>query len=291
MNAFGYHVNRVAGFFGIRRTKHLRQTMTQESMFLNEAMELLGRAAWRDSGGIDDLAVEYWQIRDVEKKQRELWDESEALRSTKEELEVRRANIDSGFGREVDVLKEKKIELMSKAIVLMREIEAAREELERVKRRFAGMRLRLKAIDEEPEAAAGLDRHATEENIESARTDYADRQKSLEEKEAALKEVEKLIEENDGVLAAKKAELKQAAAEVVGEIGRVSKTLADLSAQIGSLQNEKNQLSTRVGRYLSQNIDSRSQEIRQILHKHRALASKISYFRKSIDYQQRLARF
>ena len=65
---------------------------------------------------------------------------------------------------------------------------------------------------------------------------------------------------------------------------------ADISAKIGSLQNSKNALANRIGRYLSQNIESPSHEIRSVLSKHRALTSKIRYFRQSIGYFQRLVR-
>jgi uncharacterized coiled-coil DUF342 family protein len=102
--------------------------------------------------------------------------------------------------------------------------------------------------------------------------------------------VEAGIADIDARLETKRAEQKKAVAEIVGKIGRGSKQLADYSAKIGSLQTSKNALANRIGRYLSQNIETPDAEVRAVLRKHRALASKISYFRKSIQYQQRLVR-
>ena len=101
---------------------------------------------------------------------------------------------------------------------------------------------------------------------------------------AVEEEVERIEQEIDTI----KQEMARETAGVRTEIGRLSKQVAEVSAKIGALQNLKNDLSYEVGQYLSQNAYSRSPEVRLVLKRHRAIISKILYFRRSIDYHARL---
>jgi predicted nuclease with TOPRIM domain len=291
MNAFQFQLRRLARYFGIRREKQRLASLSRESQFLHEAVDLLGRAAWQDASAIDDLAVEFWQIRDLEKQQLELRTTMETIRGRNAELEARRAEIEGSFNAELEKLKELKIDRMSRALELMKANDAQKVELEHVKRRFAGLKLRLKALEEDPMADAGGNTvSATAHTMEDLKAEYGRVQAGIEARTAELHALEQGTSEVDSQLEAKREELKRASAEIISQLGKSSKELADLAAKVGSLQNSKNALANRIGVYLSRNIDNPSKEIRSVLSKHRELASKIRHFRQSIAYYQRLVR-
>ena len=289
MNAAAYQLSKVARFFGFRFERNRLAALTRESQFLQEAIDLLGRAAWHDTSKIDDVAVEFWQIRDTEQKQVTLKEQMEAIKVESQKLEVERARIEHQFGVEINELKERKIDIMSQAIGLMRDNDAAKANLERVKRRYAGMKLRLKAL-EEGNHPGGDDPAQLQQMMDDLKATYSQMQGGLESGSSEVKTFENQIAEVDAELESRKTSLREASAKVVGQIGKAAKQLADLSAQIGSLQNSKNALANRIGHFLSQHVENPPQEVKEVLRKHGALTSKIKYFRRSIHYNQRLSR-
>lgn len=290
MNSLQFQFCRIGRIFGIRRDRQRMAAMTRETQFLHEAVELLGRAAWQDTQSIDDLAVEFWQIKDVEKQQVDLRESMESIREDNTRLENERVEIESRFNEEINGLKEDKIDHMSDALELMRDNDTQKAELERVKRRYAGMKLRLKAVAEEHGDGVGLDANSLNSSMEELKANYSGIQQEIDGRAKTIKENEATIASIDLNLGEKRQAMKTATSDIVSKIGKGSKQLADISAKIGSLQNSKNALANRIGRFLSQNIENPSQEIRSVLSKHRALTSKIRYFRQSIGYFQRLVR-
>ncbi len=289
MNAAAYQLSKVARFFGFRFERNRLAALTRESQFLQEAIDLLGRAAWQDTSEIDDVAVEFWQIRDTEQKQVALKEQMETIKAESQTLEEERARIEHQFSTEINELKEQKIEIMGQAIGLMRDNDASKANLERVKRRYAGMKLRLKAI-EEGNHPGGDDPAQLQQMMDDLKATYSQMQGGLESGSSEVKTFETQIAEVDSNLETRKSALRAASAEIVGQIGKAAKQLADLSAQIGSLQNSKNALANRIGHFLSQHVESPPPEVKSVLRKHGALTSKIKYFRRSIHYNQRLSR-
>ena len=74
------------------------------------------------------------------------------------------------------------------------------------------------------------------------------------------------------------------------EIGRRSKQIAEISARLGSFESQKNEFSFQIGQYLSSQIDNPDPAVRKVLSRFGPLVGRIRYLKRSIQYNQRLAR-
>lgn len=290
MNAFGYTVRRFFRTFGIIHSHGVRTQLSKEKQIVSEAEDLLGRLAWRDTQNIQELAGQYWKMTDYERQQERLRTEGETLAVENDKARDTLEEIEDHFGAQMGKLKEEKRVLMEKAIDIMRAIDEIRDAAEYREGIFNGLEMKVKVLQED-DANGGIYAEEVSKTLTAMEQIQVqlDRDEQMIEKRseqlrAVEQEVEKFEEEIDRI----KQEVARETANIRTEIGRLSKRVAEVSAKIGALQNLKNDLSYEVGQFLSQNAYSRSPEVRSVLKKHRAIISKILYFRRSIDYHARL---
>ncbi len=292
MNLIGFQLSRAARFFGFASQRRRHACMLRETQFLNEAVDLLGRSAWQDAGEIEDLAAEFWQIKNAEREQRELRQRVAAIEEEVATLDGQRAQIEAGASKELDVLHQRKSAKLEESAISRQKIVERKEELDKVKRRYAGMRFKLQATTGPGAAEPASEQGAAdiEDAMSSLRAQFSTLEGEIAKTEADLGVLDAEVSAINSDIDARKEKLKLELTDVVTKIGRNSKTLAEISAKTGALQNSKSVLANRIGRYLSQNIDSKAADVRSVLRKHRTLSSKILHYRRSIGYQQRLVR-
>jgi chromosome segregation ATPase len=292
MNAFGYFLRRIAWQFGFKRERKRWGAVNRETQILSEAEDLLGRLAWKDIKGIDELSGEYWQILDMDQQQEKL---REATRTTDAECEKLREALDAIQAKheeQLAALKERKAKRMEEALNLMREIENLKEWKEGAKRKFTTLKAKLKVIRKQDEGSSEIEGEIEKTHSAMARLkeEFAGDIANIQSKTDAIEAIEKEVEEIERQLTDGKRLLKAETIELTTEVGRLSKQIAEYSAKIGSLENRKTAFYYQIGRFLSNNLDSREPAIREVLRRHRPLVSRILYFRRSIAYNQSLAR-
>jgi chromosome segregation ATPase len=292
MNSFGFFLRRIAWQFGFKRERQRWGAVNRETQILSEAEDLLGRLAWRDVKEIDELSGEYWQILDIDEQQEKLRQET---RETDARCEALKAQLEEIQGREdqkVLELKEQKAKRMDEALALMREIEELKEWKEVTKRKFVTLKAKLKVIRKHE--GEEIDLHVEIEKTKAAmaklKQDFATDLGSIQSKTETVEAIEKKVDEIEKEVVASKTKVKADTADLANEVSRLSKQIAELSAKIGHLENTKADFFYQIGHFLSNNIDNRDRTIRATLRKHRQLVSRIAYFRRSIAFNQRLAR-
>jgi chromosome segregation ATPase len=288
MNAFGYIVRRFFRSFGVFRSHQVRTQLSKEKQIVSEAEDLLGRLAWRDTQNIQELAGQYWKMTDFERQQERLRTEGEHFAVENDDVRDTLDSIENHYSGEIGQMKEDKRIRMEKAIDIMRAIDEVKEAAEYREGIFNGLEMKIKVLREEDPAAYGDEIRKTLVSMEQIQ-EQLDRDNGIISKRTAqLDSVENEVAKIEEEIDALKLEMARETADVRTEIGRLSKKVAEVSAKIGALQNLKNDLSYEVGQFLSQNAYSRNPVVRPVLKKHRAIISKILYFRRSIDYHVRL---
>jgi chromosome segregation ATPase len=241
---------------------------------------------------IDELSGEYWQILDIDEQQEKLRQET---RETDGRCEILRAQLEEIQGREEEKLqemKESKAKRMDEALALMREIEELKEWKEVTKRKFVTLKAKLKVIRKHEGEASDLQVEIEKTKVAMAKLkqDFATDLASIQSKTETIEAIEKKVDEIEKEIVEAKTRVKEETAELANEVSKLSKQIAELSAKIGALENTKADFFYQIGHFLSNNIDSKDRTIREALRKHRQLVSRISYFRRSIAFNQRLAR-
>ena len=288
MNAFGYMVRRFFRSFGVFRSHQVRTQLSKEKQIVSEAEDLLGRLAWRDTQNIQELAGQYWKMTDFERQQERLRDQGEQLAVENDEVRDTLEKIENHYSVEIGRLKENKRIRMESAIDIMRSMDEVKEAAEYREGIFNGLEMKIKVLQEESSDSYAEEIRSTLETMEQIQGQLDRDNSIINQRTAQLNAVEEEVERMEGEIDSVKHEMARETAGVRTEIGRLSKEVAEVSAKIGALQNLKNDLSYEVGQFLSQNAYSRAPEVRSVLRKHRAIISKILYFRRSIDYHARL---
>ncbi|MBP7950430.1 MAG: hypothetical protein KA004_12310 [Verrucomicrobiales bacterium] len=283
-------MHRLAWQFGIRRERARWSAVTRETQILSEAQDLLGRLSWPAVDGVDDLTGEYWQIKGKDDEQAKLRVRSEELLDKVDALKEKLDGIEQRNEEQVGGLRTKKDRIMEDAAVLHDDIEEIRGEDQATRQRFASLKGKLDVLKKQSDPSLEAEIQKTRTALQQLKESHEENKKKIEAKEADVQMVENAVQKVDAEIAEQREKMRAETAELVAEIGRLSKQVAEISATIGSLENEKAELSFRVGQYLSTHLDGGNRQIHDILRPYRPIVAQIKQLRKSIQYNQRLAR-
>ena len=287
MNAFGYVYRRVLWQFGIKRAKKRWEVANRELQVLKEAEDLLGRVAWREADEVEELTGEFWQLRNIEGQELALNEEIDKLREENEDLEDQIFDITEDLHDEIDKLVEQRNEVAEDVDSYLVEIEEIREEAAEIRRRFDGHKVKFKVLKEQNGSEEDLE--AIQSTLKTLREQFNERKEMTIQRNAQIEDVEKRLLAVDETIHAKRTDIGKRTAKISQKIGENSKRLADCMAQIGAYERERGELQSKIGLYLSANPEG-SPGLRKATERHMDLVGKINYFRKSIQYNQRLAK-
>lgn len=287
MNAFGYVYRRVLWQFGIKRAKKRWEVANKELQVLKEAEDLLGRVAWREADEVEELTGEFWQLRNIEGQEEELNAEIEQLKDENEDLEDQIFDITEDLHEEIDTLVEQRNEVAEDVDQYLIEIEEIREEAAEIRRRFDGHKVKYKVLKEQNGSPEDLE--AIQATLKDMREQFNERKELTISRNTQIESVEERLIKVDETIQAKRTEIGLKTAKISQKIGENSKRLADCMAKLGGYERERSELQSKIGLYLSANPDG-TDGLRKATRKHMDLVGRINYFRKSIQYNQRLAK-
>lgn len=287
MNAFGYVYRRVLWQFGIKRVKKRWEMANKELQILKEAEDLLGRVAWREADDVEELTGEFWQLRNIEGEERELEGEIERLTEENEDLEDQIFDLTEDLHEEIDQLVEQRNEVAEDVDQYLLEIEEIREEAAEIRRRFDGHKVKYKVLKEQNGSEEDLEH--IQEVLKGLREQFNERKDLTISRNEQIESVEARLIQVDETIHAKRTEIGQKTAKISQKIGENSKRLADCMAKLGAYERERSELQSKIGLYLSANPTG-TPGLRKATEKHMDLVGRINYFRKSIQYNQRLAK-
>ena len=287
MNAFGYVYRRVLWQFGIKRVKKRWEVANKELQVLKEAEDLLGRVAWREADEVDELTGEFWQLRNIEGQEKELEAEIYRLTGENEGLEDEIFDITEDLHEEIDKLVEQRNEVAEDVDQYLLEIEEIREEAAEVRRRFDGHKVKYKVLKEQNGSEEDLER--IQAVLKDLREQFNERKDLTISRNEQIESVESRLIQVDETIQAKRTEIGKKTAKISQKIGENSKRLADCMAKLGGYERERSELQSKIGLDLSANPTA-SAGLSKATKKHMDLVGRINYFRKSIQYNQRLAK-
>lgn len=287
MNTFGYIVRRMARSFGFKNERERLVAARRETTLLCEAESLLGQLTWEHTENIEDLSEEYWQIKEIDSKQKKLHDEITECEKENAKLHEAHARLEEEIEREINELSRKKSEKMQEALKLMHQAEEMRDVAEQTKKKFSGIKTKYKVLAGEGGNKEQLDSVVTE--LRKLKETYVIDKQHVAEITARIQHLEadaaKVVEEIERC----RTDARKRLTTMMSEVGKSSSMVAKLSANIGALNRTKKDLIYRVGAFLGINADSKSPEIRKVISKGRGLISRISTLRRSIAFNRLLA--
>lgn len=287
MNAFGYIVRRILWQFGIKRSKKRWEIANRELQYLKAAEDLLGKLAWREADQVEELTGEYWQLKHIENHEKALQEEGEKLKAETERLEDKIFEVTDELHEQIDSLTEQRASVASQVDKILIEIEEVREDAAAIRHRFDGMKVKYKVMKDEGRSEADLE--VIQEGLRKLRDEFNARKEATVGRNKKIEEIEQGLAKFDDEIHAKRKLVGERTAVLSQKIGENSKRQADVLAKLGAYERERQELQSKMGLYLSANPHL-SPGHRRATARHMRLIQQINYFRKSIQYNQRLAR-
>ena len=282
-----YVFARIAQSFGISRRAKRMSDAAFETHLLREAEQILGYKVWEATEDVEELSVEYWNLRKIQRERHELEEMLIGAEQTLADAHEERARLLNQTTDAQQELEEKRASLMQKLETIARERDGVINLAKEIRRRYEGLKTKLAVLSEE-----GTEKNSTAiaEAREQMRTLRADFQ-ALKKKRS---EIGERIDRGDGILSKIEDKLgdrrkvrRDEAARTFQIIGKANRDISNHRAQLGLIETQEQQLYGEIGRYVSRHARA-TQLLTRIYRDHQALIDIMIALRKSIIMNRKL---
>jgi chromosome segregation ATPase len=290
MTSSRYLVARFAQAFGFFRKNQRMADAASEMHLLREAEAQLGAAIWQKVENIDELSVEYWNLRKFIKEREQVRQKLADCLVRLERAHEERATVLSSTPEEHQELLAQRVALLSELEKLARHRDEIVAEAREVRRAYEGMKMKLEVIAKE---AAGDS--AGREQIEQVKTRLAELKSKFFQLKQLRLQIGAEIEEGDAKVDLVDAQLNEqkqhrriSASEAFQVIGDGNKEISILRAESGVLDTQMRQLYAEIGRFVSRHAANHS-ACAKAAASHQGLVDVMRALRRSIALNHRLA--
>ena len=271
--------------FGLLRKNKRMTDAAFETHLMQDGEELLGRYCWKNIEEIEDLSMEYWNIRRLEREQKEIQDKIDEAERILEEAHERRAEAadrSKDIGQE---LYERREELFTILDNLNTERDDIKTEAQGVKRKYEAFRMKARVLKEEGQQDSDQFRDCRETLLKLKDT-FNGFKGTLMEVEGRIDTEQATLNELQAQIDAKLKGTRDETSESYSQISRANKDITKYQAELGLLQEEDSALCREIGRFL--NINYRDPACRKAYAKHNGLLDQLKILRESVTWNRKL---
>ena len=269
--------------FGVlRKTKRLTDAAF-ELHLMQDGEELLGSFCWHETENIEDLSTEYWNLRRLERKEKELIEKLKKAEDTLIGAQSNRAEM-------VDRSKDMGQELFTERESLFDEIEKLgieRDEImadaAAIRRKHGALKMKVEVLIEEE----GLDEHKIEQcksELNLLKEDFANSKVRLSQIDTKIEAQEEQLKDLQ-----KEIEVRGSKGEANASFSEISKANRDITthrAELGLLNEEQGKAFREVGRFL--NLNAKREDCRTASKDYRGLLEQTRLLYQSVQWNRRL---
>ena len=285
-----YFIARVAQAFGYLRKNQRMNDAATEMHLVRDAETHLGFAIWEKVETIEELSVQYWNLRKFIKEKEAIQKKIDACQVRLDKAHEERASVLNSAPEIHQELVDQRVLLLTGLEILARRRDEIVAEAREVRRVYDGLKMKLEVLTNEPNGP-----EAGEENIAKVRRRLED----LKLKFSDLKNQRILIGSEieagdkkvllvDDQLNEKKKDRQLYASEAFLVISDGNKEISTLRAEIGLLDTHMHQLYAEIGRFVSHNT-LQHPACATAASSHRGLVDVMCALRRSIELNHRLA--
>lgn len=293
MTSSRYIIARVAQAFGYVRKTHRMTEASSEMHLLREAETYLGMSVWERVESINELSMEYWNLRKLVKERDEVTKKEDECKQRLDKAHEERATLLNASPEQNEELARVRAEHLVHMGNLARERDALVAEARDVRRIYMGTKTKMEVLTEE---RGGKTKRVEDLNqIEDLNARLAEIRQRFDELKGRRAEIGERIAAGDRKLDEvdeKIAELRQIrrekAAEAFQVIGEMNKELSRLRAETGLLEVRMRQLYSDIGRHISLNATTHAQ-CAAVAKNEQGLVAIMKALRRSISYNHKLA--
>jgi len=291
MTSTRYFYARIAQAFGLHRRSLRMADAASEMHLLREAESYLGSQIWENIEKVEDLAVEYWNMRKLIKERAEAQERLDVCQQRLDKAHEERATLLLAFAEPHHDLIDKRVAILNELETLAMKRDEIIAYARKIRRNFDGMKMKLEVLTNEPgEAMPDQEIEEVKARIAELKRDFNILKAERDQIAAQIKIGDDKIDVIDAELNARRQSRRADTSEAFAVIGEANKEVSLLRAEIGLLDNQIHELHSEIGRYVSRNVHSQP-ACAEASSAHRSLVDVMRALRRSVALNHRLAGF
>lgn len=281
-----YLVLRLAIHFGYTRKNVRIGNVASESMLLKEAETFLGEAVWEKIDQIEELSMEYWNLRKLNQEYQRISMEIQQLQSELDKTHEIRAGLLKNINEPIHDLSKQRLEVISTIDQLTRKRDRITARVAEAQRNYDGLKVKIEVLSKEGNKLVEVEK--TTQRLESSRAEIAAVLAEKENNVAAINDANSRLRIIDEKISDQKNHGKSKAMETSQNIGDTNQQISTRRAQLNTIISQMRQLYLEIGRYMSRHSKTNPQ-CRKICRDLRGLIDVMAALQRSIYYNSRLA--
>ena len=286
MTSTRYYMARFAQAFGYYRKNQRMGDAASEMHLLREAEAHLGALVWEKVENIEELSVEYWNLRKFIK-------ERDDVRHRVDECQARLDKAHEERSSLLNSTPEIHQELIDERVALLTELEklaARRDEIvteaREVRRSYDGLKMKLEVLSREATDAGEIER--VKARLVELKEKFADLKQQRIDVGSEIEAGDAKVDVVDAKLNEKKQDRRVNASEAFQVIGDGNKEMSILRAESAVLDTQMRQLYAEIGRFVSRHAAQHA-GCAKAVESHKGLVDVMRALRLSIALNHRLA--
>ncbi len=271
--------------FGLLRKNKRMTDAAFETHLMQDGEELLGKYCRKNIEEIEDLSMEYWNIRRLEREQKaiqEKIDEAERILDEAHQRRAEAADRSKDIGQE---LHERREQLFSSLDNLNIERDDIITEAQGVKRKYEAFHMKTRVLKEEGQEDTEQYRECRE-TLLKLKDNFNIFKETLMEVEGRIDAQQDTLNQLQEQIDTKLQDTRDETSESYAQISRANKDITKYQAELGLLQEEGNTLCRDIGRYL--NLNHKDPACRKAYAKHNGLVEQLKILRDSVAWNRKL---
>lgn len=285
MTTTRYIIARIVQAFGVNRRQRRMAEAASEMHLLREAEQVLGQTVWERVEDVEELGVEYWNLRKLIKERDEIRAKLEECESILVDAHQQRSALLGVKSTPQQELEDLRIDLLTGLEKLAKERDSVIQQAREIRRIYDGLKMKLDVMQ----------REGTSEAIEKTRARMLELKNRFTELKQDRDRVATLIAEGDAKVDAIDTELTEErrkhraeASVAFQQIGQANRDISSHKAQLGLIDTQMRQLFSEIGRHVSRNAFV-SDQCRSAAKGHIPMIDVMRALRKSVAMNHRLA--
>ncbi len=280
-------IARVAQAFGIHRKNRRMSDAANEMHLLRDAETVLGAAIWERVEQIEELSVEYWNLRRLVKERDEIRAKVELCNQRLEAAHQERALLLNSKPEPHQDLQAERNQIMAKLEGLARQRDEVVLRAREVRRAYEGMKMKLEVLGKE-NSEDHPDLVGVREKLEEFKGRFAELKVQRAKVAKELEEGDAELDELDRKLGEIRQERRNHASEAFQIIGEANREISGHRAELGLIETQISQLYSEVGRFVSRNR-GRNPACAEASKGHDSLVGIMRCLRSSVSMNHRLS--
>ena len=285
MTTTRYIIARFAQAFGVNRRQRRMAEAASEMHLLREAEQVLGQSVWERVEEVEELGVEYWNLRKLIKERDEIrakLDDCEAILADAHEQRSTLLGLKSDSQQDLETTRG---QLLAELEKLSRERDVVIGQAREIRRIYDGLKMKLEVLQREGTSDAI---EKTKARMLELKVRFTELKQDRDRVAANIAEGDAKVDAIDAELAEERQKHRAEASVAFQQIGQANRDISALKAQLGLIDTQMRQLFSEIGRHVSRNAFV-NEQCKSAAKGHIPMIDVMRALRKSVAMNHRLA--